>query len=540
MRSHTTSSRALAVMLGASILTISLPTRSPLATTRSHDAVAGIGHSAALIAENSLPGTLSWRISTPSTHHEIEGYASATSVNRGGTIDFFVNTVAPSYSIEIYRMGWYQGLGARLMEAISPLPGVRQPACSLDTRRMIACPWSRSYSLFVPASWLSGVYLAKLTANPEASATGGSAQNWQSYIIFVVRDDALPSAILFQTSVTTYQAYNLWGGTSLYTGLVEGTNQYQYGARAYAVSFDRPYERGNGAGDFFFFEYPMLRWLEMKGYDVTYDTDLDTDASGALLLDHKAFLSVGHDEYWSRGMRDNVENALRHGVSLGFFGANAAYWQVRLEPSFNGPRRVVVCYKSAQLDPYYHVRDDLVTVEWRDPLVNRPEDSLIGQMYGDWFRPPYFALKPLNTQAWPFAGTKLSDGDSIPGIVGYEFDHVFHDATTPKNVMILASSPVVTVNGRDDVANVTLYTAPSGARVFAAGTIQWSWGLEDDTLDVSVDDWSRSRWPIGPNTWARHQVASDAIRQFTANIIDNFVRYHGINRVQNHSGPIPE
>jgi hypothetical protein len=457
--------------------------------------------------ENVRASTTSWGIlHLSTTGHRIEGYADQTSVDAGGRIGLYVNVDPPSpYSVDVFRMGWYGGLGARQIVRVANLSGTTQPACPMDAARgTVSCTWARSYSLAVPTDWASGVYLARLTRS----------DGYQRYIVFVVRNDAGTSALLFQTSVLTYQAYNDWGGRSLYGGN-PGTTEGGAAIRAYAVSFDRPYSRGFGAGDFFFWEYPMLRWLEANGYDVSYETDVDTALAPDLLLHHKAILSVGHDEYWTRSMRDNVEYARDHGVSLGFFGGNIAFWQARLESSATGSQRIMVCYKDKTLDPAYGQSNDLVTVKWRDPLINRPEQTLIGQMWESWFHPPTsFALKPINTQSWPYVGTGVHDGDSIANMVGYEYDRVFTDVPTPSGLVILASSPVVNVNGTASVSNVTLYTAPSGARVFSAGSIQWSWGLDDQGLHTGID------------VWSTHHTATDAVRRLTSNILDNFINGH--------------
>ncbi len=463
-----------------------------------------------IVTENRAAGTSSWQIQVSANHHEIEGYASSTSVPRGGSISLYVNTKAPSFRIDVYRMGWYQGQGGRFYQSIAALPGGIQPTCPMAARGLVSCLWKDSFVLNVPMSWMSGVYLAKLTTNAYKLSSGTAAQEVQSYISFVVRDDTSTSLLLFQTSVMTYEAYNDWGGKSLY-GEESGEAKDAANQRANAVSFDRPYSRGLGAGDFFYWEYPMLRWLEKNGYNVTYQTDIDTHALPGSLLHHKAFLSVGHDEYWSRSMRDHVEQALAKGVSLGFFGANMAFWQIRLEPSSIGQDRVLVCYKDKVIDPISGHQNDLVTTKWRDPLLNRREDALIGQMWESWFHGSGFAFRPVNTTAWPYAGTGLRDGDSLPGIVGYEYDRMFPDAPQPKGVVILASSPVTTVDGKQSTANTTLYTAPSGARVFAAGTIQWSWGLDDAALVVGLDEWSK------------HHVAQPSLQRFTNNLLNNFI-----------------
>jgi hypothetical protein len=249
--------------------------------------------------------------------------------------------------------------------------------------------------------------------------------------------------------------------------------------RAVKVSFDRPYY-DNGAGQFFNWEIHLVRWLERSGYDVTYSTNLDTHEGGMRLRAHRAFLSVGHDEYWSKEMFDAVEAARDAGVSLGFLGANAAYWQVRFEPSASGvPNRVMVCYKDAGLDP---VTDATATVRFRQPPVNRPEQTLIGIQYTSYV--DWYALAPYVVQnsGHPlYAGTGFHDGDAVPGLVGYEMDRTMPEYPLPANTTraVLSQSPFFDIDGRPDHAESAIYRAPSGAWVFAAGTISWSWGLDD-------------------------------------------------------------
>jgi hypothetical protein len=326
------------------------------------------------------------------------------------------------------------------------------------------------------------VYLAKL------SASNGD----KSFIIFVVRNDGGTEPILFQTSVTTYQAYNAWGGVSLYTNNTNGT-AYKY-AHATKVSFDRPYDPldGNGAGHFFLYEYPFIRWAESQGYNVSYITDVDTATNVNPLTNHRVYLSVGHDEYWSHSMRDNVTNAIAHGVNAAFFSANTSYWQIRFEPNAAGaPNRVEVGYKDFATstsapgpDPMWNVNNSAVTTNWRSDPVNLPENSFIGVMYQDQVNKDY-AYVVQNASNWVYAGTGFTNGTSIPGIVGYEYDKVWNNGFSPPGETILSNSPVVGCcegSGNSD-SNSTVYTAPSGAQVFAAGTIQWSWGLDNYSSD---------------------------------------------------------
>src|SRR5438445_463150 len=298
------------------------------------------------VLENQQPGSGNWQMwlhnipPADDVNKQIKGYASATSVNLGESITFYV-TVNPAqqYTMDVYRMGWYQGLGGRLMQSIGPLQGVAQPDCPVDaTTGLTECDWTASYTLTVPTTWTSGVFVVQLT----------NAQGYQNYITFVVRDDARVADIMFQQAVATYQAYNNYPddsttGKSLYDFNSYGANTVTGTPRAAKVSWNRPYTQ-RGAGHFFTWDYYFVRWLERSGYDVKYSTDLDTHQNSERLLQSKAFLSGAHNEYWSKPMYDGVQQARDAGVHLGFFGADPVFWQVRLEasPLTSAADRVVV------------------------------------------------------------------------------------------------------------------------------------------------------------------------------------------------------
>lgn len=290
--------------------------------------------------ENARQGTSNWEISLPATNHQIEGYASATTVNRGGQITFFVSTTDSTYNIDIYRIGWYSGAGGRLVKSIAGLPGSKQTTPAPDpTTGMVECNWQPAITVTTsnpsdPSDWVSGIYLAQLTGSPSGT---------QQYIVFAVRDDARPSDLLLQQTVNTYQAYNAFGGKSLYDF---GSG----GKQAIKVSFNRPYrdiaspggsDDAYGAGLFNKYEMDMVRFLEREGYDVTYCADDDIHRDGSLPLSHKALLVVGQGEYWSWEMRQNVTAARDAGINLGFFSANDIYWQIRFESSRSRDRRTV-------------------------------------------------------------------------------------------------------------------------------------------------------------------------------------------------------
>jgi hypothetical protein len=370
------------------------------------------------------------------------------------------------------------------MYSSPPEGGVAQPACSDDPKtRMISCAWQQPVHIVIPNDWLSGVYIVKLL----------SSSGFMRYTDFVVRDDTSQSTLLLTTSPITYQAYNLWGGRSLYRG-PDGQGGLEYATRSYVVSFDRPYTDNAGLGQFGWYEYNLVRWVERTGYNVSYSTDVDTDLRGDLLKNHRLIIDAGHDEYWSTSMWNNLSAVRDSGISLAFFGANDAYWHIRLQSSPLGPDREVVCYKDASLDPEVAMHPGEATVRWQDAPLNKPEASLIGQMYGGGAqqRAP---LTLANGAAPYLQGTSLHPGFSFDGLVGGEYDKIIDGFGGPSNVVVLSASTVSCVasylcpTSGEDTATSTVYSAPSGAHVFDAGTFQWSWGLDDPRLDPQFGDY---------------------------------------------------
>jgi hypothetical protein len=472
---------------------------------------------------------------------QIKGYASATSINRGEKITFYVtvNPTPQTYTIDVYRVGWYGGNGGQLKLHIGGVTGVSQPAPNYDSATgLVTCNWGASYVLDTSlptldsTGWTSGVYLALLT----------NTNKYQTYIIFVVREDGRIADFMYQQSVTTYQAYNNYPdnnktGKSLYDGGSYGAKTSVGTQRAVKVSFDRPYTYTDhtGAGELLHYDIYFIRWLERNGYDVCYSTDIDTHTSGARMLNFKGFLAVGHDEYWSRAMYDNAYAARDAGVSLGFFEANAIYWQIRLEPSsLNGaPNRIIACYKDATLDPYNKPSNPLynpsmTTVTWRDPLLNRPEQQLVGVMYATYMNAdnPADAYVVQNSQTpmgqLVYGGTGLVDGSSVPGVLGYEFDQLLSGyntpvtntdpmskaSVTPDTYTLLGNSPFTDAYNKKGVANSSMYQVTSGAWVFASGSMYWNWGLDNY---------------VAP--FADYAVAapSPALQTATANILNLFL-----------------
>jgi len=467
-----------------------------------------------IVIENQQPGTSQWQIPWGGVGSDaigqVKGYASAVSVNKGQNITFYVSVnPAQTYTIDVYRMGWYQGLGGRLMQHIGPLNGAHQSTCPTNaTTGMIECHWTPAYTLATQTSWTSGVYLALLT----------NSQKYQNYIIFVVRDDGWAASLLYQQPVTTYQAYNDYPfdnktGKSLYAYNSYGANTISGGPNAVKVSFDRPYswdgtDDANGSS-FLQFEYQFLRWLEMSGYDVTYSTDIDTHINASRLLNYGGLLSVGHDEYWSRPMYDAFMAARDAGVNLGFFGSDTADWQVRFEPSSSGvPNRVLVCYRNATLDPI--TDPSLKTVEWHDLILNRPPQTMVGVEYASqvsssaplWGWASYVVT---NSRNWVYAGTGFRDGDQVPYIVGYEADKMWSQYPTPNaapgTYTLLSNSPLGS-GASQPYGNSSVYQAASGAWVFATGANAWNLALD---------------------SYAHSNFVDPRIQKTTANVLNQFL-----------------
>jgi hypothetical protein len=414
-------------------------------------------------AENLRPATAGWSSVADTT--SVEGFSSRTSVAPGESIGFHVASHDPGarYRLAIFRLGWYGGGSARLVTCLPSCEGDRDahPASGpVDPGNGdVQAGWPVTDVLPVGADWVSGYYEARvvLTAGPYS---GRAHRIW-----FVVRAPSLsPSAVLVQVPVNTWQAYNAWGGHSLYDF------NSREGRRASRVSFERPYALGmpGSQASPLGWEYQLVRFLEREGVDVSYQTDVDTDRDPGALLTHRLVMTAGHSEYWTKAMRDAFEAARDQGTNLAFMGANNAYWQVR----YDDDRRTLIGYKSAA-DP---VTDPTMkTILFRD--LDRPECQLVGVQHEGWLskeQGDYIVEPSVLDDPW-FAGTGFSPWDVVRGVVSREYDSLplwrpagchqpglrvlFHDTGAPR-------------------AEATRYVAPSGARVFASGSLQFSWGLD--------------------------------------------------------------
>ncbi len=464
-----------------------------------------------IVAENCKTGTPRSQWDIPGyLEPGIEGFATNISYNKGELAVFKINTNASSYRIEIYRMGYYGGTGARMVEIISPavpLPQVQPPCAVNATVGLVDCAnWAPSASWLIPTTAVSGVYFAKLVrTDPE--------DGHSNHIFFIVRDDASNAPVVYQTADPTWQAYNNYGGWSLYFGPNPGDD------RAAKVSYNRPFEMYNATlpafrigGGIFAGEYNIIRFLERNGYDVSYIAGVDSDRYGSLIKNHKIFISGGHDEYWSGAQRNNVELAADAGVNLAFLTANEVYWKTRYENNY----RTLVTYKDAgeKLDPLPGVW----TGYWRDLTgaaydAGIPENNLTGTLFAvccAQFDP--FTVPATDGKMRFWRNTSIAtmppgaQASFATGLLGHEWDDdrdngfrpagLIHLSTTNvaleykpelgKDGYILDPVDVTTLSLGDGLAthNLTLYRRQSGAFVFGAGTVNIAYALDDEGRDA--------------------------------------------------------
>ncbi len=444
-------------------------------------------------AENAKPGTRDWMLTKPRIDPAakyrcpwIEGYCSHASIRAGEEITFHVSTnPAAEWTLEIYRLGYYQGHGGRLMHKFDARPGKVQPDPPVGEKRLRHCTWEPSATLKIPGDWLSGVYLGKLT-----ELTAGT----QSYVVFIVRDDRRAD-FLFQCSDHTWQAYNRWPDKfALYNS---ADNDWYWGPGV-QVSFHRPYGKycqifdaplSTGSGEFLLWEFPLAFWLEQHGYDITYISNQDTHSDPAGLLRAKGFLSVGHDEYWTIEMFRNVQAAIARGVSAAFLSGNAVCGRILFDqnPKIPAFERVGVFGPPGGTQEFDHMKD----LTHERPYANELTGAhSTGPVTGgaDW---------TCNLpDHWLFKDTGMKKGDSIPGLVGWEY----HGDPAPiPGLEVVATGPTQSAPGKPNggTYTATIYPGPKNNFVFNAATIWWADALSAPPGYVRPSVYTS---PKGPDT----------------------------------------
>lgn len=444
----------------------------------------------------------------------IEAYASATSVKQGDTIYFHVWSSANcNFTITIKRKGLFDTTVLTDYGSAEPYQTNQDPWIN-------GCGWPVRYSLSIPEDWQSGAYIAELSFTEEELS-------YTTEVLFFIKplNPGVATKILFQSSVSTYQAYNNWGGKSLYD---YNSTENQ---RSYKVSYNRPYADLWG---FYIWDLPFIQWLEKEGYTVEFCTNVDLHTDSDLLSFYKLFLSVGHDEYWSWEMRDNIDFHLENNGNVAFFSGNTCWWQVRFEAQNGVDHRLLVCYKDANLDP--EQEPHLKTINWYNPMIDRPENLMTGVSffngtYHDWGTMPDAYFKTKLHKHWLLKDTGLQYGGEF-GVydneilqkhyttIGYETDAAeytdmdikfpfptgklpvdIQGKSAPKDFIILASSNLTNwseigigssgYNNHNGWVTIGIYRKPAiggGGFGFTVGTTNWSYGLLNIVENQSVED----------------------------------------------------
>ena len=448
----------------------------------------------AIQRENALAGATDWQRQAGG---DIQVYGTQIGGAPGDAIDLHVST-AYRYRVVVYRLGWYGGAGARQEACLPSCTGDEQgvPQTIATGARLAAddppvrANWPVTDTVHTAPDWVSGYYLV------EALLTNGPNAGRVATTFFVLHEAPQPvgSRILVQVPVNTWEAYNAWGGRSLYDFVAPPMHR---------VSFERPF--GEFAQSPFWWEIQLVRFLEREGYDVSYQTDVDTDADPASLLRHRLVIDAGHDEYWTMAMRQAWGTALADGTNLAFMGSNDAYWHIEYQDA----RQTIFGWKSAY-DPNPVVAQK--TMLWRD--LGLPECMLEGVEHQGLYalsHPLDYTVTPAGAADPWLAGTGLTAGSTIAGVVGREHDGQTCDI--PNRVDLFHYDGLgVDLNG-----DAVRFTAPSGARVFSSGAQMFSWAL---------DDW-RSDGTIAPTVAVgsdRVAPADPRVQQFMRNALADLQR----------------
>ena len=454
---------------GLALSACSSPNDTP-SPTSAHALTSSPAPSASPTPERDLPGNADWRIRSVGPQHAIEGYADKISILPGDSVSLHVSTSSATFRVSAYRMGWYGGALARLVWQSTPQTGRMQKPARLDaSTRTVRTDWPSSLTLST-AGWPDGAYLLRLDAD----------SGHQRYVPLIVRSADARGKLLFMHAAATWQAYNLWGGYSLY----QGPNG-AYDTRSLITTFDRPYD-DNGAEKFMVYERAAVALAEKMNLPLAYTTGVDVHRDPSILDGAGAVVSLGHDEYWTPEQRASVTKARDAGTNVAFLGANTCFRRIRLQDTALGANRDVICYKTDyRADPAYPHDPAAVSTDFRaDPSPN-PESSMTGVYYEGYPTDAPYVVQ--NADHWLFAGTGAKAGDSFPHLIGVEYDRVTPDAPTPRPIEVIAHSPLV-CNGTRSHADSAYYTAPSGAGVFATGTMRWVEALLAGTPDGGDDN----------------------------------------------------
>lgn len=382
-------------------------------------------------------------------------YLDATSYAAGETLVVRASSSIPFLSVRINRLGG----STDSMATFTDLPAESHPVP--DSAWIKGCDWPVLLSTPVPDSWKSGLYEVRVM-NP-----GGTLLTRAT---FLVRGLNTGAELLVISAVNTWQAYNAFGGKSLY-------DYNSFGGRAPRVTFNRPYDSNGGLGQLTKYELPFARWIDQSGLRADYATDVDLATRPSILDGHRALVVVGHDEYWSAGMYAAARAFADTAGNVAVLGANTCMWAVRYEEN----ARTLVCYKSYS-DPMKPDYPESTTVQWRDPLLLLPECGFFGGLTPSCESTVSLPVRFNRLYSWITDGLEAEVGHSFgENVLGYEFD-VYLPGFSPVHALPLFQTPVggpcpQTHSGTYYELQPGFGLPGSGGGIFNAGTIQWSWGL---------------------------------------------------------------
>ena len=433
------------------------------------------------------------------TYSQKGGYTDKLSVAQGETLTFYLSSDVTKFPITIFKLGAAVQFVMESDSVVGIVQSVR------DSSFWYGANWDTTFQFQIPLTWEPGIYRAEYPITTDTAAA----------IIFIVKEDSLGSYSknLFVLSTNTWNAYNSYGGKSLYA--FNSTNSQ----RSFKVSFQRPFERDLGifgSPDYYRYENKLINWAGNNNVLFETASMYDLDVNPSLLSNYNIVFIAGHNEYWSRAERRQFENFVNNGGKIINMSGNTSWWQVRFED--NG--KTMVCYKDKSLDPLTGVQDSLVTVNWWDDPVNDPANVLFGADFreGGFVNTGSFLLKQdgygdlaaFNTHYWIFNGTGLKEGDEFGferEIVGYEADGalffylngvptVLDTLNEPQNYRIFGVSPTERADPiLQNYGHATMgyFTNQNGGVVFNAATTNWVNGLYTDQINGIVPDTSVDR-----------------------------------------------
>jgi hypothetical protein len=429
----------------------------------------------AVAAENARPGSPAWKIpKSAGAAAGLDVFADRVSVLPGESVGLYISVARPApVVLRALRVGWYGGAGARQVwqgraSAVTQPPGrvLTAPLADAggvrDTRAVVA-PW-RPTTMLDTTGWPQGDYLLRV-----------DAAGISRYTLLTVRSRSARGRMLVLAAPMTWQAYNTWGGRSLY-----GAGDRVFAHRSYAVSLDRPYSDGYGSGRFLTYDAPVVRLAERLGLPLAWATDYDLALHPELLDGAAAVVIPGHAEYWTGPMRDVVTAATARGTNLAVLGANTAYWRVRLAGRAvalaaspqrrDGTPRVIVGPKQASADPLAASDPGGATARFRDPPAPRREEALTGMRY-DCF-PAEADWVVADPTWWGYAGTGVTSGERLRGVVGPEADRVYPGPGRPESEQVVAYTRY-SCGGHETAHTGVYWVTRGGGGVFAVGTMRW-------------------------------------------------------------------